>query len=245
MILIDKEITQWFVRPTMQYVSKNMFQKKAYLTDLFDIGNLTISRLDKSDNEKIYILWDKNEKRDVIDFEYSGGKNELRILKIKRHFKELTKQEKVKYKELKDIEKEKKSVLKHPSFIKGYLVIGKKKRGWKAWQVFISYIHEEYRGIGLGKKLYDTVINHDKLMLMTDHKQTEDSKLLWTSFIKSKKYNIWAVDLNNVSDNSVVYWDNDTENVESSLHIWHPDAKLPKVYDRQDVRLVAISNKKK
>lgn len=245
MIVIDKEITQWFVKPTLQYITKNIFQKKAYLTDLFNIENLTLSRLDKTSNEKIYVLWDKNEKRDIIDFEYSGGKNELRILKIKRHFKELTKYEQAKYRELKDIEKEKKSVLKCPGFIKGYLIIEKKKRGWAAWQVVISYIQEEYRGVGLGKLLYDTVIDNDKLMLMTDHKQTEDAKSLWTGFIKSKKYNIWAVDINNLNNNSSVYWDSDTDDVESSLHIWHPDVKLPRNYDRQDVRLVAISKKNK
>lgn len=241
MIVIDKEITQWFVKPTMQYISKYMFQKKSKLIDLHKIGNLTLSRLDKTENEKIYLIWDKNEEHDVIDFEYAGGKNELRILKIKRHFKELTKQEKIKYIELKNIEKEKKNVLKCPSFIKGYLIIEKKKRGWASWQVVISYVHDEYRGQGLGTKLYDAVIKRDGLMLMSDHKQTNEAKLLWMKFIKSKRYNIWAVDINNIDNNSVVYWDNDTDDVEAALHIWHQDTKFYRPYKNQDVRLVAIS----
>jgi GNAT superfamily N-acetyltransferase len=239
MILLDKEITQYYVRPTVQYIAKHMFEKKIYLTDLYKIGNLTLSRLDKSKNEKIYLLWNKNEKRDVINFEYYGGKNKLRILKIKRHFKELTKKEKQQYDKLKNIEKEKKNILKCPSFIKGYVIIEKKKRKLDIWQVVMSYIHNEYRGKGLGSKLYDAIINHDNLILISDHKQTKDAKNLWTNFIKNKKYNICAIDINNIKKISAVYWNDDTENIESSLPIWH--IRMPRNYKKQDIRLIAIN----
>lgn len=243
MILISKEITQWFVKPTLRYISKNLFLKKQKLVDLYKIGPLTLSRIDKTPNEKIYFLWDKEEEKEVLDFEMEGGKNELRILKIKRHFKALSKQEKLKYSKLRTLERARKNVIKCPEFIKGYLIIEKKKRGWAAWQVIISYVNSQYRGLGLGKQLYDAVITHDDLMLMTDFKQTENAKSLWESFIRSKRYNIWAQDIHNLENKSLAFWDKENNEVYSNLSIWHKDGHIPREKIKEDVRLIALANR--
>lgn len=241
MIVIDKEITDWFNKPTLRYVAKNLFLKKQKLVNLYKIGSLMLSRIDKTPNEKIYVLWDREEQKDVLDFELDGGKNELRILKIKQHFNSLSKQEKHKYWYLKNVERSKKTVLKCPDFIKGYLIIGKKKRRWAAWQVIMTFIDEQYRGFGLGKRLYDAVIVHDALMLMSDFKQTVNAKTLWESFIRSKKYNIWAQDVADLNNISQVFWDSENDEVYSNLHIWHVDSKKPRDNPREDVRLIAVA----
>lgn len=243
MILINKEITQWFVRPTLKYISKTLFNKKQKLVDLYKIGPLTLSRIDKTPNEKIYFLWDKQEEKDVLDFEMEGGKNELRILKIKRHFKALSKQDRLKYSKLKTLESDRKNIIKCPEFIKGYLIIQKKKRGWMAWQVIISYVNSQYRGLGLGKQLYDSVIAHDKLMLMTDFKQTKNAKGLWESFIKSERYNIWAQDIQNLENKSLVFWDKENNEVYSNLCIWNKDGNISNEKMKEDVRLIALVNR--
>ncbi len=125
--------------------------------------------------------------------------------------------------------------------VKGYLFLEIKK-GFAAAHVDISFLTEEFRGLGIGKKIYERAVLKDDVFLMSGRLQTPLSQRLWKSLAKNKNLFVWAQDLNSPRDKCQVQIDEDEE-LHCQLNIWYND----KTYwenRNKDIRLFAIPTRK-
>ena len=70
----------------------------------------------------------------------------------------------------------------------------------KYWQVMLSQIEQQYKGQGFGTYLYDYAIMNDRLSILSDSHQTENtdgsSWQLWCRLYRYGRYNVYSYDLN-------------------------------------------------
>lgn len=116
--------------------------------------------------------------------------------------------------------------------IYGWMLLTQKPR-WQCWEVAQSFVFEEFRGMGIGKKIYHGVLN-DGVLLASGHQQSQHGRRMWRSLIKEGKYHIWAHDFNDTDIYAPVAWDEEEQDLYSPLVI----------YDRyywssHDIRLMA------
>ena len=128
---------------------------------------------------------------------------------------------------------------KRQKAVRGYLFLENKK-GFKASQVDISFLSEELRGLGIGKKLYEHAIFKDNVFLMSGNMQTPLSQRLWKSLAKNKRLFVWAQDLNSPRNKCQVEFYDDE--LHCNLDIWYDDKTYWKNRDK-DIRLFAIPAK--
>lgn len=117
----------------------------------------------------------------------------------------------------------------------GWVLLKHPKPKWKSFEVSQSYVFKGVRGSGWARLLYATIINKEKLTLVSGESQTKFGKNFWKGMVKSGRFHIWAHDLKDRKNRAEVHYDEDTDSLWSPL----------KIYDdrdtwRADVRLIAI-----
>lgn len=118
-------------------------------------------------------------------------------------------------------------------FVKGWLLLTRKP-GWVAWEIAQVVVFQLFRGKGLGTSLYDAAIN-DGLVLAAGTQQTHHARDLWKTFVRTRRYNIWAHDFKNLNSFADVVYDADEDSLWCHLPLYYKWKR----YDKRDIRLVA------
>lgn len=116
------------------------------------------------------------------------------------------------------------------------------RKGWQAWEVMQSWCYPEHRGKGYGTKLYQAVINDDRLLLSSGNIHSKYSRAVWKSFIKKGLFNVWAQDFRDLDRVSVVEYDKDDDELVCELDLYDFRTSYEDFfykYRPQDVRLLA------
>ena len=121
----------------------------------------------------------------------------------------------------------------------GWVLLKHPKPKWKSFEVSQSYVFKEVRGEGWAKLIYSTIINVEKLTLVSGDSQTKDGKKLWVGLVKSDRFHIWAHDLQNLKIRAEVHYDEETDSLWSPLKIYDDNESW-----KADVRLIAIKKEK-
>lgn len=85
--------------------------------------------------------------------------------------------------------------------------------GWKAKEESVVWADDAYRGQGLVPSLYDAFIKRDDGILVSDDLHTVHAMAMWTKFIRTKRYKIYAINLKNPREKAQVWWDSANEEV--------------------------------
>jgi len=253
MKLIEITLTNKQIRPTHQgpivdLIVSNWKKKE----DVTSSAGLVYSRIDNRVNNRIYAVWDKAEYKKVTAIT-DKLEQETFDLGQKLFRGTISKEEKVKLKELNAQLKQAKSIEANRSYVVGFLDL-KRKTGWKGWAVELTWLSPEYRGKGIAKTLYEVALIKDGIILISGDIQTPDSKRLWKSFITNKKLTVWAQDLHDLDVMAQVFWDDSEDDInfgdaskgsKAFDKIWYAEKALPWERRFEDVRLIATASKGK
>ena len=115
---------------------------------------------------------------------------------------------------------------------------------WKAMEEAIVWTDDAYRGRGLVPALYDTFIKRDNGILISDNLHTKYAVAMWKRYIKTQRYNIYAINLKNPRQKVQVWWDNEHDDVmydSKFAELWTDSTvRGAKAYLKQhDIRFVA------
>jgi GNAT superfamily N-acetyltransferase len=117
--------------------------------------------------------------------------------------------------------------------VKGWMFLTQRP-GWAAWEVAQSFMFDEWRGQGLGKRLYTAVLIHARLLLSSGTQQSKSSRGMWRWLAQQRDFSVWAQDFNDLDKaEPVVFSDGE---LWSPLQIYVSDAEEV----QQDVRLLAL-----
>lgn len=111
------------------------------------------------------------------------------------------------------------------------------RNGWSAWEIYQSYIFKNHRGQGWSHKIFDAMVEKDKLMIASGPSQTHHARALWRKLVAKDCYNIWAHDFKNLDLHSQVSYDPDNDALDCALTVY--DLTLDGEAKRRDVRLIA------
>lgn len=115
-----------------------------------------------------------------------------------------------------------------------WLYLGKRP-GWAAWEVRQVWVFPDWRRYGLAKKIYQAAVNVDGIMLASGKTQSKSARALWHRLVKSKTFNIWAQDFNNLDLTSDVFFEDDELQCNLELYTrWSC---------KHDVRLIAVKKR--
>lgn len=111
-----------------------------------------------------------------------------------------------------------------------------RKPGWFVYEVKHVWVEKEYRGTGITERIYRAAINHDGIAIASGITQTKWARALWARFVRDDVFNIWAQNLNDVSQRAAVWYD-DGEVYTSLPYLYTRNTSL---YRRHDIRLIAV-----
>jgi hypothetical protein len=117
-----------------------------------------------------------------------------------------------------------------------------RQKGWEAWEVMQVYVNPEFRGRGFARRLYDDAIVNDGIMLASGKTQSKYTRGLWESFIRSERYDLFAIDFKDLDSVCPVFWDAESEMVWSDLKLYFTQND-PAYEQNRDVRLIATRKK--
>lgn len=115
------------------------------------------------------------------------------------------------------------------------------KPKWKAWEVMQVYVFEKLRGKGLAKRLYSAAINQDNLIVASGKTQSRHSRALWSRFIRSRAFDIFAIDYWDLKTRSQVFWDVEQNEPWCEMDIYYAGRWEEQ---NRDVRLIATRKEK-
>lgn len=118
--------------------------------------------------------------------------------------------------------------------------------GWKAKEESVIWADDAYRGQGLVPALYDAFIKRDNGILISDDLHTVHAMSMWTKFIKTQRYKIYAINLKNPRQKVQVWWDAQAEDIlyDTTIPgIWFDSADrgIKTLLKQYDIRFVAHS----
>lgn len=117
-----------------------------------------------------------------------------------------------------------------------------RRKDWFAYEVQQLFIFPDFRGCGIATRLFDAAINHQKIMVASGKTHTNTSRSMWESFVRKKKFNIWAHDFDDLNNTSEVFWDEDE--IFSQINLYSV-LQNGAIIEKNNVRLVATAKGEK
>lgn len=121
-----------------------------------------------------------------------------------------------------------------------------KLNGWAAIEEELVWCSIKYRGQGLASALYKTAIDLDNQQIISDDRQSPNAISMWRGFLKTRRWNIFAIDIKRPDQPYQLDCQTDSDEVfiASDEHLatdilWTTSKRGKLNHNSRDIRLVA------